>query len=221
MLGLIWAWYAYLRCVLAFQMLEKLNRNKLLRRPGAGGGGGISGPCPPNDCLCPPQTKIVPPKRGLCPEEINRLGATGVRIEVQIGVCHRYLRNFRGLTPNFMTYLGWRPYFFFFGDNLFSAEKNVWLTDFSQKISLNFWSTSCSFDTDWDKFLMPPCSSQIYINELLVPPQNLFLPPHSRYPEAGPAAANWQLNASLGTQSFLLRCNAPAINKFIFTKYKQ
>ena len=31
-----------------------------------------------------PQTKIVPPKRGLCSEEINRLGATGVQIEAQI-----------------------------------------------------------------------------------------------------------------------------------------
>ena len=30
---------------------------------------------------CAPQTKIVPPKRGLCPEEINRRGATEVQIE--------------------------------------------------------------------------------------------------------------------------------------------
>ena len=43
------------------------------------------GRAPPTDCLCP-QTKIVPPKRGLCPKEINRLGASGAQIEVQISV---------------------------------------------------------------------------------------------------------------------------------------
>ena len=53
----------------------------------------------PTDCLCP-QTKIVPPpKRGLCPEEINRLVASGAQIEVQISV-------FWGLTPDFVTFLG-------------------------------------------------------------------------------------------------------------------
>ena len=36
----------------------------------------------------PPQTKTVPPpsEAGLCPEEINWIGATGVQIEAQIGV---------------------------------------------------------------------------------------------------------------------------------------
>ena len=41
----------------------------------------------PQMTACAPQTKIVPSKRGLFPEEINRLGATGVQIETQIGVC--------------------------------------------------------------------------------------------------------------------------------------
>ena len=49
-----------------------------------------SGPAPrgafrglaPQMATCAPQTKIVPPpKRGLCPEEINRLRATGVQLE--------------------------------------------------------------------------------------------------------------------------------------------
>ena len=53
----------------------------------------------------PPKQKLCPPKQGLCPEEINRLGATGVQIEAQIGV-------FCGLTPDFKTFLGWRPFFF-------------------------------------------------------------------------------------------------------------
>ena len=59
----------------------------------------------------PPQTKIVPPKRGLCPEEINRLGATGVQIEVQIGV-------FGGLTPSF-----WDEDLFIFEITCFRPEK--------------------------------------------------------------------------------------------------
>ena len=46
--------------------------------------GGHSGAVLPQLTACPPQTKIVPPKRGLCPEEINRLEATGAQIEVQI-----------------------------------------------------------------------------------------------------------------------------------------
>ena len=55
-------------------------------------GGAYRGRAPPTDCLCPP-------KRGLCPEEINRLGASGAQIEVQISV-------FCGLTPDFVTFLG-------------------------------------------------------------------------------------------------------------------
>ena len=35
-----------------------------------------------HDCLCPPKRKFCPPpQQGLCCEEINRLGATGVQIE--------------------------------------------------------------------------------------------------------------------------------------------
>ena len=36
---------------------------------------------------CPQMTACAPPKRGLCPQEMNRIGATGVQIEAQIGVC--------------------------------------------------------------------------------------------------------------------------------------
>ena len=35
----------------------------------------------PQMTACAPQTKIVPPKRGLCPEEIYRLGVIGMQIE--------------------------------------------------------------------------------------------------------------------------------------------
>ena len=66
-------------------------------RPGSTGV--HSGAVPPQLTACAPQTKIVPPKRRLCPEEINRLGASVAQIEVQISV-------FCGLTPDFVTFLG-------------------------------------------------------------------------------------------------------------------
>ena len=141
----------------------------------------------PTNCLCP-QTKIVPPpKRGLCPEEINRLVASGAQIEVQISV-------FWGLTPDFVTFLGWRPFFFIlentcfwpekpleilisagkplaisvktffflFGDHLISAGKTAWISNFGRKIPLTFCSSPCLFDPDRDKFLVPPCPSRIH-----------------------------------------------------------
>ena len=144
-------------------------------RPGAPGGHTGAVP-PPNDCLCPPKRKLSPPKRGLCPEEINRLGATGVQIEVQIGVYHRYFRSFCGLTPDFMTFLGWRP--LFFGDHPFSAGKIAWIPDFGRKIPLNLCSSPCLFDPDWDKFLVLPCPSRIHINKnFSCPPKIYFCPP--------------------------------------------
>ena len=75
--------------------------------------------------------------------------------------------------------------FFFWRSPVF-GRKNVWISDFHRKIPLNIWSSSCSFDSKWDKFLVPPCPSRIHINKLLLPPQNLFLPSQSRYPGAGP-----------------------------------
>ena len=44
-----------------------------------------------------PNWLLVPPKRGLSPEEINRLRASGAQIEAQISV-------FCGLTPDFVTF---------------------------------------------------------------------------------------------------------------------
>ena len=134
--------------------------------------GSIPGPCPPKWLLVPPNENCTP-KRGLCAEEINRLGATGVQIEAQISVCHRYFRNSCGLTTDFMTFLEWRPFSFFFGDHLFLAGKTF---EF-RKIPPNFWSSPSLFDPDWDKFLVPPCPSRIHINKLLVPPKIYFCPP--------------------------------------------
>ena len=75
-------------------------------RPGATGG--HSGAVPP-----PQMTACAPPKRGLCPKEINRLGASGVQIESQIVV-------FCGLTTDFMTF-----FLLFFEEHLFSAAKTA------------------------------------------------------------------------------------------------
>ena len=85
----------------------------LCNEPGSAPRGAFRSRAPPNDCLCPVKRKLncALLKRGLCPEEINRLGATGVQIEAQVGVCQRYFRNFCGLTPDFMTFLGPRPFF--------------------------------------------------------------------------------------------------------------
>ena len=62
---------------------------------------------------CAPRNEnCAPTKRGLCPEEINRLGAAGVQIEAydsQIGLYRprireqeMFFRNFCGLTPDFI-----------------------------------------------------------------------------------------------------------------------
>ena len=69
-----------------------------------------------------PKQKLCTPKRGLCPEKINRLGATGVNIEAQVGVYHRNFRNFCGLSPDFMTF--WDEDLFFFWRSPVFGRKN-------------------------------------------------------------------------------------------------
>ena len=82
--------------------------------------------------LVPPQIKIVPPKRGLCPEEINRLGDTGVKIEALDSQTSAYCRRIReqelyfckfcGLTRDFIklrVYFGTKIFFF-------SSPQNSW-----------------------------------------------------------------------------------------------
>ena len=88
-------------------------------RPGATGGKHI-GAVPPQMTACAPKQKLLSPKQELCPEEISRLGAAGVQIEAQIGVCHWYFCKFCGLKQNFMTLLD-----LFFLDHLFSAGETA------------------------------------------------------------------------------------------------
>ena len=165
--------------------------------------GAYRGRAPPTDCLCPPKWKLCPSKRELCCEEINRLGASGAQIEVQIRV-------FCGLTPDFLTFLGWRP--FFFEITCFWPEKPLEFLAISVKtFFFLFLEITCfwpekplEFPISDGKslwlfaphfayliqtginFLCPRASLEFTQNKLLVSPQNLFLPPQSRYPGSGP-----------------------------------
>ena len=165
-------------------------------RPGATGG--IPGPCPPNDCLCPP-------KRGLCPEEINRLGASGVQIESQIAVFCGLTTDFMTFfLLFFVEYLfstaktAWISdfgrkiprkigedlflflFFFFLKITCCRPEKPL---EFPIESLAKRWrpffflETTCFRPEISLEFLVPPCPSRIHIHKLLVPPQNLFLPP--------------------------------------------
>ena len=178
--------------------------------------GGKPRPCPPNWLLEPPKQKLCPPKRGLCPEEINRLMTSGAQIEVQISFFvdwHQILWRF--WDEDLFFYFGehvflagktaWnlisagkplaisvKTFFFLFGDHLNSAGKTAWISNIGRKIPLTFCSSPCLFDPDWDKFLVPPCPSRIHINKLLVPIQNLFLPPPPPPPPPPPVTLSWR-----------------------------
>ena len=113
---------------------------------------------------------------------------------------------FLGWRPFFFFFFFYFFFFFFWRSPVF-GRKNCLNSNFGRKIPYNFsedlflgggrkpvfgrkkrlnsrfrpeipfQSSPCSFDPDWDKFLVPPCPSRIHINKLFVPPQNLFLPP--------------------------------------------
>ena len=131
-----------------------------------------------NECLCPPNENCAPPSEDCALKELTGSGLLecksrpklvfGTRIYVIFVDLHRILQNF------------WdedRKIF------LMSAEKSLW---FLVK-TFFLWRSPCSYDPDWEKLLVPPCPSQIHINKLLVPPQNLFLPIQSRSAGVGPA----------------------------------
>ena len=103
---------------------EEKKKTKLsVSSPGPAPQGAFRGHAPPNDCL-------FPSKRGLCPEEINRLGAIGVQFVAKILVITRefvgkncFFEDFAmntdclcGLTPGFMkirVYFERRTFFIF------------------------------------------------------------------------------------------------------------
>ena len=55
----------------------------------------------------------------------------------------------------------------------------------NRKILLNLCISPYSLDPDWSKFSCPHAPLEFTKNKLLVPPQNLFLRPQSRYAGAG------------------------------------
>ena len=76
---------------------------------------------------------------------------------------HRPKRNESG--PKNQSQFWWRPFFFFFyfGDHLILGEKNVWISDFGQKITLNFGEDIRIFEVlasnpPHQNFLDPPLS---------------------------------------------------------------
>ena len=63
-----------------------------------------------------PNENCPPPKRGLCPEEINRLGASGAQIEAQISV-------FLWTDTGFCDVFGMKTFFLFLEITCFRPEK--------------------------------------------------------------------------------------------------
>ena len=74
-----------------------------------------------------------------------------------------------------------KTFFFFFGDHLILGEKNVWISDFGRKITLNFgediriFEVLCFKSPPHQNFLDPPLINSIdfYQNR---PKIELFLP---------------------------------------------
>ena len=127
----------------------------------------------PKWLLVPPHTKTVPPKRGLCPKEINRIGATGLQIEAQIGdffgdhlrTAKKNCLNLWFRAENSLQFQ-WKP-FFFLEITCFRPE------NFFEFLLLTLFTWS-----DWDKFLVPPCPSRIHTKSTArAPPKFISAPP--------------------------------------------
>ena len=148
-----------------------LNMWQLRYKPDPAPGGAYRGRAPPTGCLCPSKRKLFPPKRGLCPEEINRLGATGAQFKAQISV-------FCGLTPDFVTFLLWRP-FLFLEITCFRPEKPLEILISAGKSLEIFAPHLVHLIQSEINFSWSRAPLEFTQNKLLVPPQNLFLPPPS------------------------------------------
>ena len=115
--------------------------------------GAYWGRAPPSDCLCPPNENCVPSREDCAPKKLTGLGP----LECKSRPNWCLLWTDTGFHDDF----GMKT-FFFFGDHLFSAGKTARICDFGRKIPLNLCSSSCLFDPDWDKFLVPPYPSRIH-----------------------------------------------------------
>ena len=141
--------------------------------------GGIPGPCPPNKNCAPPQARTVPRRN---------LKARGYwSANRGPDWC------FFGLTSDFKTFLGWRP--FFFGDHQSSAGKSPAksvktfffseITCFRPEKPLEFpisagkslWIFGLHLVYFIQTGINFSCPSRIHINKLLVSPKIYFCPP--------------------------------------------
>ena len=137
--------------------------------------GGIAGPCPQMTACAPPNENYAPRGEDCALKKLTGSGLLECKSRPKLvfaTVIFVLFMDWHRISWHF-----WDDDLFLFGDHLFSAGKTAWIPDFGRKIPLNLWSSPCSFDPDWDKFLVPPCPSRIHTNKLLVPPKNLFLPP--------------------------------------------
>ena len=136
-------------------------------QPGPASRRGIPGPCPPKWLFVPPKRKLCSPSEDCAPKKLTCLGLLECKSRPTL-VFAAGIFNFCVLTLAF-----WHR-------SLVFGRKNP----------LNLWSSACSLDPAWDKFLEPPGPSRFHTNKLLVLPQNLFLSPQSRYSGAEPES-NW------------------------------
>ena len=133
----------------------------------------------------PPKRKLCPLKQGLCPEEINRLGATGVQIEAwdsqNSAYCCRireqelFFSNFcvdsHRISWNIAYILGRRLFFLSSPQNSWTIGQFLrWKPELVDIFGLK------TFFFGLYLFWFDP-HSWILINKVLVPPQNLFMPP--------------------------------------------
>ena len=138
------------------------------------------GRAPLSDCLCPPKRKLCPPKRGLCLKKLTGLGLLECKSRPKLVFFVDWQR---------ISWRFWDGDLFLWKSPVFDRKNRL---NFGQKIPLNLCSSPCSFDPDWDKFLVPPCPPKIYFCP----------PPPLCYPGAGPA---WFLKPHLQGRLF---CNS-------------
>ena len=167
-------------------------------------GGAYRGRAPPTGCLCPTKRKLCPPKRSLSPEEINRLGASGAQIEAQISVFlwtdtgfydvfgwrpflffflwdHLFSAGKTAWNSDFGRKIPWilSEYFFFLEITCFRPEKSLKFPVSAGKSLAIFAPHLVHLIQSGINFSCPRAPLEFTQNKLLVPPQNLFLPPPS------------------------------------------
>ena len=151
-------------------------------RPGPAPRGRISGPCPPNNCLCSPNENCAPSSEDCAPKKLTGSVLLECKsrpetpntliIALEFVSKNCFFFSFCGLTAEFMklrVYYGTKTFFFL----VFTSEFVEICTNLGMKTRFcgnarNFWNE----DFFWfSPFLFYP-RSRIQINKVFVPPQN-------------------------------------------------